>query len=291
MLTKLKITNFQKHENLSIEFDQITTIIGQNGAGKSSVIRALDFLFNNQPRGSSFIRHGETECEVKAKLDDRIIRRVRGSKTNEYYLDNQKYAAFGSDVPEEISKFVNINELNIQKQLDAALWFHLSPLEISRKLNKIVNLDMIDACLKNVSEQLYSANQEIKFHDNAIKKEEETLERTKWVLEAEEKIEKLKEKQKLLAEKKEELRNTQELNRKILELLQKIKKLPSIDFSTVESKLEVLEDHNAEYIELKAFHQKWNQTEVALKTAVDVTEHQKEEFDKLKSLECPLCGK
>lgn len=291
MLTKFKITNFQKHENLSLEFEQITTIIGKNGAGKSSVIRALDFLFNNQPRGSSFVRHGETECEVKAKLDDHVIRRVKTAKTNEYFLDDQKFAAFGSDVPDSIKTFVNINELNLQKQLDAALWFHLSPLEISRKLNKIVNLDMIDTCLKGVAEQLYSANQEVKFHEQAIQKEQETVEKTSWVVEAEEKIIKLKEKQSLLQEKKQELRDMQELNRKIVELVQKIKKLPNIDFSSVDTKIESLQEWKSEYAAMSNHSYKWNQAEIALKTAKDVLEHQKEEMEQLSTLECPLCGK
>lgn len=290
MLTKLKINNFQKHEELSIEFDQVTTIIGTNGAGKSSVIRALDFLFNNVPRGTSYIRHGETECEVKAKLDNTTIRRVRG-KVNEYYLDDKKFAAFGTEVPDEIRNLVNINELNIQKQLDAALWFHLSPLEISRKLNKIVNLDMIDAVLKDVSEQLYAANQQVKLNDKLIKETEENVKKNEWVLDVEDKVTTLKEKQTLLEKKKLELRDIRELNRKITELLQKVKKIPEIDFQALDNKLSRLQSLRSEQKRMESDADRWASADRWRALAIAESKEAEAAVNKLKQLECPLCGK
>ena len=83
----------------------------------------------------------------------------------------------------------------------------------------------------------------------------------------------------------------QELNRKIVELVQKIKKLPNIDFSSVDTKIESLQERNPEYAAMSNLSYKWNQAEIALKTAKDVLEHQKEEMEQLSTLECPLCGK
>lgn len=290
MLTKLKLTNFQTHENTTIEFDKITTIIGSNGAGKSSIVRSLDLLFNNYPRGTSYITHGAEECEVKAKLDNKTIRRVRG-KVNEYYLDEKKFNAFGSEVPDDIKEFVNINELNIQKQLDSALWFHLSPLEISRKLNKIVNLDLIDGVLKDVASQLYSANSDIRYNDSQIKQAEEAVDKGKWIEEVEEKVVKLKQKQKLLEQKKQELRDIKELNRKITELLTKVKKVPSIDFQTLDNKLSELQSLRAEQNRMESAVQNWKRVEASVSAAGADCQKSEAEFNKLKQLECPLCGK
>lgn len=290
MLTKLKLTNFQTHENTTIEFDKITTIIGSNGAGKSSIVRSLDLLFNNYPRGTSYITHGAEECEVKAKLDNKTIRRVRG-KVNEYYLDDKKFNAFGSEVPDDIKEFVNINELNIQKQLDSALWFHLSPLEISRKLNKIVNLDLIDGVLKDVASQLYSANSDIRYNDSQIKQAEEAVDKGKWIEEVEEKVVKLKQKQKLLEQKKQELRDIKELNRKITELLTKVKKVPSIDFQTLDNKLSELQWLRAEQNRMESAAQNWKRVEASVRVAEVDCQKSEAEFNKLKQLECPLCGK
>jgi len=290
VLTKLKLTNFQTHENTTIEFDKITTIIGSNGAGKSSIVRSLDLLFNNYPRGTSYITHGAEECEVKAKLDNKTIRRVRG-KVNEYYLDDKKFNAFGSEVPDDIKEFVNINELNIQKQLDSALWFHLSPLEISRKLNKIVNLDLIDGVLKDVASQLYSANSDIRYNDSQIKQAEEAVDKGKWIEEVEEKVVKLKQKQKLLEQKKQELRDIKELNRKITELLTKVKKVPSIDFQTLDNKLSELQSLRTEQNRMESAVQNWKRVESSVSMAEADCQKSETEFNKLKQLECPLCGK
>ena len=290
MLTKLKLTNFQKHETTTIDFDKITTIIGSNGAGKSSIVRSLDLLFNNYPRGTSYITHGAEECEVKAKLDDRTIRRVRG-KVNEYYLDDQKFNAFGYDVPDDIKELVNINELNIQKQLDSALWFHLSPLEISRKLNKIVNLDLIDGVLKDVASQLYSANSNIRYNADQIRQTEEAIDKGKWIEEVEEKVAKTKQKYKLLEQKKQELQDIKELNRKISELLTKVKKVPSIDFQTLDNKLSRLQQLRTELKQLESTAQTWKRVEESIHSAVNDLKKSELEFNKLKQLECPLCGK
>jgi DNA repair ATPase RecN len=290
MLTKLKIKNFQKHHSLSIEFDNVTTIIGTNGAGKSSIIRALDFVFNNQPRGTSFITHGETECEVKAKLDDRVIKRVRG-KVNEYYLDDKKFAAFGYEVPEEIKNFININELNIQKQLDSALWFHLSPLEISRKLNKIVNLDLIDLVLKNVAEQLYAANHTIKHTDSQITQTQKFLDENKWVLDAEEKVNEVREKQRQLREAKQQQNDIKDLNRRIVELLQKIKKVPDIDFQSLDNKIAELQIAKQQLFAIDSMIKAWKKTEDGLDSASEALIESEAELKNLQQLECPLCGK
>ncbi|MBL0315063.1 MAG: AAA family ATPase [Flavobacteriales bacterium] len=46
-LTKLKIINFRGIQEIEINISDFTTIIGQNNAGKSSVLRAIDLLCNN----------------------------------------------------------------------------------------------------------------------------------------------------------------------------------------------------------------------------------------------------
>lgn len=43
------IQNFRTLEDVTIEFDSITTFIGPNGVGKSTVLRALDWFFNGKP--------------------------------------------------------------------------------------------------------------------------------------------------------------------------------------------------------------------------------------------------
>lgn len=45
-LKRLKIQNYRSCENVTIQFDSLHALVGANGAGKSTILRAMDFLFN-----------------------------------------------------------------------------------------------------------------------------------------------------------------------------------------------------------------------------------------------------
>lgn len=49
-IKSVQITNFRCLEDVRVEMDTLTTFIGPNGAGKSSILRALDWFFNGEPR-------------------------------------------------------------------------------------------------------------------------------------------------------------------------------------------------------------------------------------------------
>ena len=143
-LTKLSVTNFQKHKKLSIDFGSITTIIGKSGSGKTAIIRALNLLLFNKPQGIRYVTHGTDKCHLELELDGKKIERVRAKSKNYFLIDKKQFEAFGTTVPKEIQELLNINDINIQKQLDPPFWIHLSAGEISKKLNSIVNLEEID---------------------------------------------------------------------------------------------------------------------------------------------------
>jgi len=46
LISRVKIVNFRILKNFSLEFDKVTTLVGRNGIGKSTVLRALDWFFN-----------------------------------------------------------------------------------------------------------------------------------------------------------------------------------------------------------------------------------------------------
>ena len=49
IFTKLKLNNFKSHQNTSIEFDKgISVIVGENGAGKSTILEAISFALFKQ---------------------------------------------------------------------------------------------------------------------------------------------------------------------------------------------------------------------------------------------------
>lgn len=48
-IQSIRITNFRTLKDVTISFDSVTTFIGPNGTGKSTVLRALEWFFNGKP--------------------------------------------------------------------------------------------------------------------------------------------------------------------------------------------------------------------------------------------------
>lgn len=61
----VRIRNFRTLKDVSIPFDSVTTFIGPNGVGKSTVLRALDWFFNGKPGSLT-----EKDCSFGATDED-----------------------------------------------------------------------------------------------------------------------------------------------------------------------------------------------------------------------------
>lgn len=61
----VRIRNFRTLKDVTIPFDSVTTFIGPNGTGKSTVLRALDWFFNGKPGSLT-----EKDCSFGATDED-----------------------------------------------------------------------------------------------------------------------------------------------------------------------------------------------------------------------------
>lgn len=162
MLHRLIVHNFQVHKKTKIDFGEgVTTIVGPTNAGKSSLIRSLFWLTFNRPRGKAFIKIGTQGSKATLLVDDKEITRVSGKGKNYYTLDKRKFKSFGAGVPDEISSLLNVSNVTFQRQHDGPFWLSLSPGEVSRELNQIINLSLIDSSLSNVASFLRNVNSKI----------------------------------------------------------------------------------------------------------------------------------
>ncbi len=159
VVESLKLTNFQAHADLSLDLrSPITTIIGPSDTGKSAILRALRWLMVNRPLGGAFLRNGARNVRVEAVIDGVPIIRALNGSTNLYQIGDAQYKAFQRDVPEDLAKFLLVAEsLNFQGQHDAPFWFCESPAEVSRQLNQIVNLELIDRTMSKLDSLLRSS--------------------------------------------------------------------------------------------------------------------------------------
>lgn len=160
MLEKLVLQSFQAHRKLVITFDpHLTTIVGNSDVGKSTVIRALRWLCTNQiePNAEAAIHWDYEGTRVRLIVDGHSITRSRIKGDNRYTLDGAVFKAFGASVPDRISDLLNIGDENFQQQLDQHFWFADTPGQVSKALNRIVNLEVIDRTQANIAADLRKA--------------------------------------------------------------------------------------------------------------------------------------
>jgi len=152
MITKLSIKNFQSHKETELDFHPgMNVIIGQSDSGKTAIIRALRKALTNKPAGDTFRSNwgGDTQIKLLTKEGDEITY-FKSNSTSSYHLNDLEFKAFGQEVPEEIERVLNIDEVNIQHQLDAPYLLSQTPGVVAQHFNKIAKLGRISQCLKTI---------------------------------------------------------------------------------------------------------------------------------------------
>jgi exonuclease SbcC len=148
LLEYVELCDFQRHERLRVDFAPgVTTLCGPTDAGKTAVFRAVRWVCLNLPAGGRLTRHGAARCKVALGVDGRKVARVRGDRENLYRLDGEDYRAFGQGVPPEIAKLLGLDAVNFARQFDAPFFLTMPAPEVSRQLNAVVDLGVIDGTL------------------------------------------------------------------------------------------------------------------------------------------------
>lgn len=185
MFERLLIQNFQTHEKLRVDLDPaITSIVGPSDVGKSAIIRALRWVCTNQPNGDAFVRYGSKGTTVQLVLDGGFViarRRSSNGTVNEYKLDEQEFVSFKTAVPEPIEQLLNLGTVSWQGQHDQSFWFSNTPGEVSRQLNAIVDLGIIDETLAGVARVLNKARTKLEVAEENLTKAKKERDSFAWV--------------------------------------------------------------------------------------------------------------
>ena len=206
MLKQIVIKNFQSHKSTIIALsDGVNSIIGQSDSGKSAILRALHWCIFNKPSGSGYVSYWNLDAKGKIKEETSVkleysngdwIKRIRINEFNGYQLCINEYVtkfeALRTDVPEEVQNFLQVSEVNVQKQLDAPFLLSESAGEVARFFNSIIHLDDIDKALSAADSLKRQTTAEIKALDSQIKETTENLDKYGWVENAQRSIEKIK---------------------------------------------------------------------------------------------------
>lgn len=153
MLNELEVINFQSHLHSYLEFVKgINIIRGTSNHGKSALVRAMTWAFENEPRGADF-RNWDKEAkdgvEVHMGFDTGTISRINNNQFNGYVINgSEELSALRSDVPEEVRAISHVTKSNILGQDDGYFLLRETPGNIARKLNERAGLEDIDRVQK-----------------------------------------------------------------------------------------------------------------------------------------------
>ncbi|MGE5453979.1 MAG: AAA family ATPase, partial [Methylocystaceae bacterium] len=193
-LRRLTLHNFQSHEDTNLELSAgVNIIVGPSDVGKTSIIRGLRWLYYNQPRGSSFIRMGTSECWVEVETEDNIIvRRYRNdvSRKNGYLLvvPEQEPVVFekhGASVPDEIKLALGVEDmvidqdvvlnLNIAYQLEGAFLLETPGTTRAKAIGRLGDAHIVDAAQREIQKDLRAISQDIEKKKSQLSGEEQLL--------------------------------------------------------------------------------------------------------------------
>lgn len=182
MIERMELENFQRYESLAIEFAPVTVFVGPSDTGKSTLIRALQWVCFNDGLPVSLIRHGQNACEVRLLVDGRQLVRTRTKSENSYTLDSVQFAALGrGGVPDSVAALLNVTEANFQSQHDSPFWLASSAGEVSRQLNAIVDLGIIDTAIASSLSGVQAAKLELTTSEQRRERARIALDALEWV--------------------------------------------------------------------------------------------------------------
>jgi len=172
-IQKIEIKGFQTHEDTTIELSPLfNTIIGENRAGKSAIVRALRLLFYNNPRDvKPLIRYGCDEIFVKVTMSDGSwVIRQKGEKINRYivYIEGKHskpmvFDNVGFSVPIEVYEATGVMpleigkdviELNISSQFDPPFMISESGTNLARWLGHLSGINDVRISIDNLRKDI-----------------------------------------------------------------------------------------------------------------------------------------
>ncbi len=307
MIKSIRLKNFQVHKDLKLDLHEgVNMIVGSSDSGKSSIIRALNWLMFNKPKGEAFVRRGEKECSVAVTIGKDKITRYKGKGENGYIINGKKLKAIKlSSAPEQVTDKLNMDEINIQNQLDTHFLLSSSSGDVASILNDTVNLDAIDRAFSHLNSIKLQAQRELKDSKAQLEIISEEIDSYGGLADLQKQIELLTSMESDLEEKQDRLDNAIELFNKISETEEKLQGYSDVDGLNKEAvalleKIKVVERMKAEFEGELAFHDgvknlfyQIGRNQERMKIAEQDIEREKDELDRLTGgMEfCPLCGK
>jgi len=299
MISLLKIINFQSWKKGVFHLHKgVNIFIGTSDSGKSSIIRGLDWAFNNNKpsSGDAFRSYWGGDTKVITLIDDHKLIRKKTATENLYILDKERFKAFGQGVPEEVEKLVNLSDINWQRQHDSPFLLSDTSGEVARFLNGVVHLDSIDSSLSSVGSSLRSLRGELETEEEEITELKESLKKYSYLEEMEEEVAELEKTRierdglaldvAVLSDLLDEMKSVKKKikrSKAVLQMEDKVKALGKIE--------EEISELEEEREELHRIYEEITLTERHRADTAKTLSQMNKEWKKEMPDECPLCGR
>ena len=182
----VNVTNFQIWKDVTLELEDFNVIKGSSNSGKSSLVRAINMVLNNDWH-KSWLRQDEKDSTVKIHFTDgTFIKRTRGSqnlveiKLND--KDSNTWSGFGNIYPEEVLNFLSISEENCSYQFDQHFFLSLSPTKRALTFGSFSDLQKIDEIINLIQKEIRDGDKVLKSYDLEIERLEEDLNKANNIL-------------------------------------------------------------------------------------------------------------
>lgn len=168
LIKELILKNFQAHKDAHFLFSRYLTVIkGTSGVGKSAILRAIFQLIDENIPWSVCHTWDTDETRIKLIGNTGTIERIKttkGAKTqkNVVVINNKEYEYVGKDAPGILETSLNIRDYNIQKQKNPWFLIDMKPSALSKELNSVSSLNIIDFALKETAQRVRNQQAEIR---------------------------------------------------------------------------------------------------------------------------------
>ncbi|AMD17546.1 recombinase RecF [Methanobrevibacter sp. YE315] len=170
IFTKLKLINFKSHENTIIKFDKgISVIVGENGAGKSTILEGISFALFKQHTGKKIddlVRNNAQSMLVELGFTSngrqyKIIREKKSNLTSSIYKktsadgDYVHICSGDKEVANEIRQILDIdsdlflNAIYI-RQGEISELVDKTPAEKKKLIGKLLGIDSLEKAWNNL---------------------------------------------------------------------------------------------------------------------------------------------
>jgi predicted ATP-dependent endonuclease of OLD family len=153
-IKSLLLKNYRSYVKARFIFHKgINAIIGDGMSGKTNVFRSLMFLNTQRPVSKKHRRsNSRGPMKIRLKNDHGLVIGYENDKQPMYFISDgsnrQTFRKFGKNVPDAVQEAINLKDINFQDQISSPYVVTSAPSQITKIINQITRVEMVDKWLK-----------------------------------------------------------------------------------------------------------------------------------------------